>query len=320
MATVPTPQAGCFVAYYPNPVWQKTPCVGSPPATMTVGDGNDEVAKESSGNLIGTVLGVLSASGVKSEADSDGAKHCGIADGANCYSLQINTNGKFPVTYFGVSTLGFMQFVYSSAGASGNCGTATCGKLWIEYWLHDYHEDYGSCPSQEPGAGGGWFTTGNKTNPGKSCIFNLNGVLTPSMQATNLSGMLMWASANSYSPSQDEVGLCIPDEGCYATSNSDAVLDLSQNWLQSEFNIFGFNDASQAVFNSGTTINVVNILQNPKGEPFGTIPCTIDGPTAETNNLNLGSCGPATLSELPFASIGTPTYSSVTGISFTESN
>ena len=92
--------------------------------------------------------------------------------------------------------------------------------------------------------------------------------------------------------------------------------------MQSEFNIFGAGSGSQAVFNSGTTITVVNILENPLGAAFGTVPCLIGGNTAETNNLNLDSCARASVTETksqPFYSPSSET-GNVTGITFTESN
>ena len=244
MTEIPTPRAGCFTATYPNPVWQQTQCASRPIQPETIGNGNDEVVK-SSGTLIGGVLaGFTSVSGVTSEADS--------VKGSNYYSLQLNTNGQFPVTYYGKSTTGWEQFVYEN--------TPTQGKVFISYWLHGYHEDYGNCPpaSQDPpGGGSGWITPGST---GKSCFFNTSALLTPTVPPADLSGLSMSAYANSvYSGPLDQVTLCVPfwavlqapsRGSCYALSVTDTVLNLYQNWVQSEFNIFGTGNGSQAVFNS----------------------------------------------------------------------
>jgi hypothetical protein len=118
-------------------------------------------------------------------------------------------------------------------------------------------------------------------------------------------------------------------------SRPDTVLNLYQNWYRSEFNIIGYTDGSRANFNSGATINVVNILENHLGFTGGIIPvglgtgsCQNHGLTGETNNLNLGSCGPATVAEanallaaVAEANPQNPSFVvAVTGISFTESN
>jgi hypothetical protein len=87
----------------------------------------------------------------------------------------------------------------------------------------------------------------------------------------------------------DEDELCISGGNCYSVTITDGVVNLYQNWQNAEFNIFGYCCGSEANFNSGTSITVVNSLKDQSGNLI-TPSCVITGYTAETNNLNLGSC------------------------------
>ena len=370
MMKLPTPQAGCYAATYPNPSWQQKQCGPASTQHETVGDGYDwtatsatEIGQASTAciqSLCATIGGVLAAftsvKGVTSETDQCVApflQGCIGKDPGNgqegWYSLQINSNTfctsatsgcnslvPYPVEYDGNPTTGWEQFIYSSH-TGGNCGISTgCGGLWIEYWLLGFAKTYGSCPRDVPPDGGnGWLTFG------ANCAFNTGTDLTPTVPPADLSSLSMWAYANSvYSGPADQVGMCFQTIGniegaCYAMSRPDTVLNLYQNWYRSEFNIIGYTDGSRANFNSGATIYVVNILENHLGFTGGIIPvglgtgsCQNHGLTGETNNLNLGSCGPATVAEanallaaVAEANPQNPSFVvAVTGISFTESN
>lgn len=165
MRRIPAPQAGCFMASYPNTVWQPTQCTTAPlrpfqpmiaPLTV-VGNGNDWAAQSSS-TLIGSSTGSFTVSGLTSEADS--------LQGANYYSLQDNSNTfTTSTTYTGSkSTTGWQQFIL--ANEPGN----NAGKIFIQYWLINYQSTYGSCPSTgPPGAGASpWIPTPD----GKNCFAN----------------------------------------------------------------------------------------------------------------------------------------------------
>jgi len=228
--------------------------------------------------------------------------------GANYYSLQINANSGFPVTYHGKKTTGWEQFIYQNNGFSGSCGTSSCGMVWIEYWLNGYYTAYGKCPpaSQDPpGGGSGWF------NSNGNCYFNTNGPVTPYEPPTNLLNLILYGYSNSaviHNPSKDQVTLCVTGGDCYLKSLTDTVLYLYKYWTQSEFNVFGYINGSRAEFNSGTTIDVLTTIENHAGGAFTKQPtCLKGGTTGETNNLNLGSC----LTNLP----GLPSW-----ITFTESS
>jgi hypothetical protein len=105
--------------------------------------------------------------------------------------------------------------------------------------------------------------------------------------ATNLASLSLEGYANF--GSNDEVNFCVSGVGCSSISITDQVLNLYLNWQDSEFNVFGYGDGSQANFNQGTTITVTNTLKDQSGNVI--VPsCASGGYTGETNNLNLGSC------------------------------
>ena len=268
MSYSPVPHSGCFEATYPSTVWQGRQCVTAPLLPLlpsTVGNGNDYVAK-SPGTLIGSSFGSFqSIYGLTSETDS---KY-----GANYYTLQDNTNFfTTSTTYTGSkSTTGWEQFVYSSTGY-----------IFIQYWLIGYQSAYGSCPSTGPPSGSSWMTYSG------SCYANSPGYSVPSETALNLANLALKGYAN-FANSNDEVVLCISGGSCYAVAITDQVVNLYQHWQYAEFNVVGYGSGSQANFNPGTTITVVNTLKDQNGNVI--VPsCVNTGYTGETNNLNLGSC------------------------------
>jgi hypothetical protein len=90
----------------------------------------------------------------------------------------------------------------------------------------------------------------------------------------------------------------------YSVSGKDTVLDISQVWQQSEFNVVGDAGGSRADFNEPVSITVkVALTDGTTSAPT----CVANaGSTGETNNLDLGKCSTAS---------GSSPY-----IEFTESN
>jgi len=275
IASLPTPQAGCFVATYPNEVWQQTQCVTPPSEPGTVGNGNDWLA-QTSGPKIGQTDGSFIASGITSEK---------VGTQANSYSIQLNSNINFPVTYHGkkVPGGGWEQFYFLNRVAP----SPSTGLLFIQYWLYGYHQAYGVCPpyTQNPPRGTGWMLDSS----GNNCYANSATKATPFMKATQLGSQELYGYANF--KGKDEARLCfIPTKTCYAVSVKDSVLNLYKYWTQSEFNAVGNCCLSQAVFNTGTDIDVVVSIYD-QTETLIAPTCVLGGFTGETNNLNLGSCG-----------------------------
>jgi hypothetical protein len=227
-------------------------------SAQTVGDSVDYVAKAP--GLMDLAVGQFSAiTGVTSETGYDGA---------NDYSLQLNSNFMSSPACSGHSgCLAWEQFVYSSGEQS----------LFIQYWLLDY----GTCPS-------GWNSYSG------DCWKNSSAVAVPTIPVTELINVDLWGGAAS---ANDTVTLTTgsyhPGGGAdsYSFTTPTSVLDLVAGWSESEFNVFGDGGGSSASFNSGSTIGVrIQLLEQASTQTAPT--CVANaGTTGETNNLTLtGGC------------------------------
>ncbi|MBB6249461.1 hypothetical protein [Rhodanobacter sp. A1T4] len=299
MHASPPNKTGCFHISYPQTEWAQVGCTAAPNRpfakwpksssnflgaaafakfqAQTVGDGTDYVA-EVPGLLTYSVGDFPTVSGVTSETGSLGA---------NDYSLQLNSNFMSTAACNGHSgCLAWQQFIYSSGEQA----------VFMQYWLIDY----GTCPS-------GWNTDGD------SCYKNSAAVSVPKIAISELNQLSIWA--NAIPGGVDQVGLGTGDDyitsgvDFYAIREPDSVVDLSSDWKESEFNIFGDGGGSAATFNQGSSITVFNQL-GEQGSVYYAPTCVQNaGTTGETNNLTLGSC--STLAGSP---------SSNPSMTFTESN
>jgi hypothetical protein len=274
------PAEGCFHASYPSLTWEAVECAVAPDVlflprrggiSQTVGNGNDYAAQVASGTLISTSIGSFpTVTGVKTETGTLGA---------NDYSLQLNSN-----------------FVTNSAACNGAGSPAAC-IIWeqfvyasgyetafMQYWLLNWNNP---CPD-------GWTGYSN-------CVMNSAAVTVLQESVTDLSKLKL--SGSAVEGGMDTLVLTVGTEA-YSTTGSDSVLDLATAWTESEFNILGDGNGSAATFNSGSSVTVkVAVSNGTEDAPT----CASDaGTSAETNNLNLGSCS---------STGGTKPY-----IEFTESN
>jgi hypothetical protein len=262
------PAQGCFQASYPSLTWSKIECTLAPnipyrPRTgaisQTVGDGNDYAAEVTSGVISKTVGSFPKVKGVTSET--------GLL-GANDYSLQLNSNFMNTAACNGASNpakcLDWEQFVYSSG----------YGQAFMQYWLINYDT---RCP-------GGWFSYGG------DCYTNSAAVNAPQAVITELKKLKLSGSAKKGTGKKAGIDTLVFAIGtqAYSTTGLDTVVDLATAWTESEFNIVGDGDGSEASFNTGSSVTVkVAVANGTKNAPT----CAADsGTTAETNNLNLGSC------------------------------
>jgi len=263
----PTPGEGCFRASYPAMSWHRVVCKAAPArpfgiaslprhgaAGRTVGNGNDFAA----------VTSTITKSAVGSFPSVTGVTKETGADGANSYTLQLNS-GFMNTAGCNGSTTGacqtWEQFVYSS-------GEETA---FMQYWLINYGN---SCP-----AGGSWNSYEG------SCYKNSAAVSVPKIAITSLGKLKV--SATAVSGGTDTLVFTGPTEA-YTTTGKDSVVDLATAWKQSEFNIVGDGGGSKAKFNTGVDLTVEIALQDG-----GTAAPTCqgkDGTTGETNNLTLGKC------------------------------
>ncbi|HKT21917.1 MAG TPA: Ig-like domain-containing protein, partial [Nitrososphaerales archaeon] len=193
--------------------------------------------------------------------------------GANYYTLQDDSQFFATTTTYtaGLPATGWEQFIYL------NYPSANTGYAYIQYWLLNFESEYGGCPSTSPPGGSIWIVFSG------SCYANGPAALVPLESASNLGSLVLSGYANFNS--NDESYLCINGGSCFGVGVTSQVLDLYQNWVDSEFNIFGAGSGSQANFNPGTTLWVSNVLSSNV-----VASCTTNGYTGETNNLNIGSC------------------------------
>jgi len=139
--------------------------------------------------------------------------------------------------------------------------------------------------------GTGWIGGSPADLAGNSCYGNGNGVNVPRISFTNL-GLLTLTGTASYATSANAlIKLAISGGSSYSVNTDPAnILNLYQNWHQSEFNVVGDASGSQAVFNGGTSITVSNALANVDGGPIASTCASGAGTTGETNNLFLQPC------------------------------
>jgi hypothetical protein len=288
------PAEGCFTVSYPDVIWQEVDCKPLHPRVRPVlrkrgegqiaGNGDDYVAQGP--GLTSAALGSFpTVTGVKSE------KSVGVAEygdggilGPNEYSLQLNTdfNGTTAACDGHSGCVVWQQFIYATDYAVE--GEAA---VFMQYWLISWGDS--ACPSGFGSDGEG------------DCYGNSNYVSAPDVKPTSLASLSL--DGSTVSGGNDTV--TFTDAGkAYSVSGKDSVLDISQVWEQSEFNIVGDAGGSRADFNKPVSITVkLALTDGTTAAPK----CVADaGTTGESNNLNLGSCT-ATGAAAPF-------------IEFTESN
>jgi hypothetical protein len=290
----PQQEEGCFQAAYPSTVWEQveckelhprvTPRFHRPGEGQVTGNGNDYVA-EAPGLISATLGSFAKVSGVKTEK-SVGVPLFGDGGilGPNEYSIQLNTDfqGTTAACDGHSGCVVWQQFIYATDyEVKGEAA------VFMQYWLIGWGNS--KCPT-------GFFSAG-----GGDCYGNSNAVSAPDVAPTSLGSLSVSASANS---GGNDTVVFTDGTTAYSVSGLDTVLDISQVWHQSEFNIVGDAGGSRADFNKPVSITVkVELTDGVTTAPT----CVADaGSTGESNNLNLGKCTTAS---------GTTPY-----IQFTESN
>jgi hypothetical protein len=277
----PDLREGCFQASFPSIVWEQVECkalqprvhpvVRKPGEAEIAGNGNDYVA-ESSGLTSAARGSFTTVTGVKSEK-SVGVKEYGDGGilGPNEYSLQLNTNftGTTAACKDHSGCLVWQQFVYATDYAVE--GEAA---VFMQYWLIGWGSS--SCPS------------GFHTDDEGDCYGNSNYVSAPDVKPASLHSLSL--SGTAAAAGSDTV-VFTDGSKAYRVSGSDKVLDISQVWKDSEFNVVGDAGGSRADFNTPVSITVkLALTDGTTSAPT----CLADsGTTAESNNLNLGKCSTA---------------------------
>ena len=296
MRNTPVPGKGCFHASYPEAAWQHVECkevaphmrpsVNQAAGPQDVGNGLDYFTGISQG-LITSVFGKFFISGVESETNVPTASTPAGSNpplGSNAYTLQINTNyaqtaacGDYGTCYV------WQQFVYATDPAIGE------GSLFMQYWLLGW---YGNCPR-------GWGA-GPQTN---QCHHNSKAAAVPNIPVTNLGDVILTGSVEN--GGNDYIWLEYGDDS-WVVGNTDSSapcceggLDIASVWNQTEFNVVGDTNDTQAQFNKGSQIIVVLALQDGSDaapqciqpqQNYQNYILYENGGTGETNNMTLGTC------------------------------
>ena len=262
MNLTPTPGVGCWTASFPGLLWLKAQCSSYQPGPKTVGNTVDFNATSSPYSIVASSGQITSETGFTSEYDNGNN-----TQNPDYYTLQLNSN-TFQTTVEGIGQYkAWEQFLFENEGSPHNNGYVFI-QLWFfgygrspcpVYWLSD---GYGNCYRNSP------MTSFGYVSPGSLTSYILDGTVTSTT---------------------DTAKFCDTYTGtCAASSATDRLIGLynSNAWFSTEFNILGFQDSSQAVFNSGVALNVKTDNNQP------TQSCGNRGLSGETNNLNLnlGSC------------------------------
>ena len=289
---------GCFHASYPSTRWEKVECADAPgyrsappKITQTLGNAHDFVAQAPSGHLFNAAEGeftkvsdVTSEKGVNvpfGDGESDGIT------GKNEYTLQLNTDIAYTAAC-GVyaDCFAWQQYVMSTNTPVSLSSDKLTKKtqVFIEYWLINYGaSSSATCPA-------GFLNGGPSGAGGVNCVQNSKAVTVYDGQLpiTNLANLELEGTATE---NGTDYAIVYYDSDSYAASTKDSYTDISTEWSQAEFNVFGNAGGSRADFNTGASLTVAIVVSDGStSAPTCIRPAKDDGTTGETNNLDPGEC------------------------------
>jgi hypothetical protein len=314
---VPTPKLGCFTSNYPENSWREIPCKTPPPTLFLPripgkakvqevgGPSNVDFVTVINGNMIEAEGSFDSIGALENECDVQCPKQvCPSSPScagqpASSFSLQLNTNPMSNAQICSGSPSpstcqAWEQFVYSQ---SQNC--AGCqGDTFIQYWLLNFGPAGTSCPPPVASSSscangvqsGQWCSFQFSPTGPVFCVMNATGSATPPTEPINtlneleLDGLTSGGGMTADSVITWEGG--IP----FRATGSNIFPDLNSLWKQTEFNVFGNGNGSEAVFNQDATIHVRNGVSSGTSSGPG---CVDKSFTGESNNLTLVNTGPA---------------------------
>jgi hypothetical protein len=301
----PLPGPGCYMSGFPTINWVQMPCEMAPAYPHDVGNGVDNIAQATNDGGIGTAIGGFkNVTGLIQEYDSFA--------GGNAFSLQMNTN-RFVANTVAAQvnnqpSSGWQQFVASFDPFSLlnpiNLAPSAC--ILISYQVSNAN----GCPSSQL-MGATWTQVGDR-----GCYLESPSLSVPMSNISDLDNMLLEASINQNGLDAVVLFAGTPRQ-VFAVAVPTNFLGLNGFWSQAEFNVFGLGDASQAVFNEGTTMTVTNTLVAAGGAP---ISASCVGPTAPGGMGPSATGGPGTTGETNNLDLGCPCFAEGAGIFFTESN
>ena len=263
-----------------------------------------------------------SAAGAISEAVGQfpGSASLGISEtgarGANDFSLQLNTNQFTTAACTPPGTtaksgdcIAWQQFIYSNFARGA----------YIQYWLIGYFDNRATCSADFGRRAWRLLPDGRNTFKPTPAIsgapgcFRNSAMTSPATPQITLTGeaLLNMNLLGRVAANSDSVVMSTFDiaQDMYAGSGLGDPLGLTGAWTDTEFNVFGDGNSTEANFGSGTTFNVAIDVG---GDATCTTP--LHGVTAESNNLTAVTSLEGTTC---CAWKATPTYG---GIQFTQSN
>jgi hypothetical protein len=305
------PKAGCFSASYPAAAWHEEQCTPVPahkPVPPPVRHRSTaNLGKEQVGNRIDVAAQVTGPPITSVEGSFP--KVVDVTDVASngtsgLYSLQLNTSQfSSPTACAHAATpsncLAEVQFVFHVSSVHSY--------VYLEYWLLNFGA---SCPGTGnipaiPGVPAGISWTASEGD----CFFDSPSTQLPPQDIVNIGSIRLTGSVQE---GLDQVTVLLPDGSVSGQSIPDEVFNLGQAWNEAEFNVFGYDDSLEAVFNYGAGL-VVN-LEVENGSTTTPTPIT-DGWTAETNNFFLANGGCAMNTQPPSIAFAEATNQSQLGSS-----
>ena len=311
MLRVPQPKKdACYSATYPDREWHEVPCQTPPhilfpprqrggmtSTTIVGGQGPDfsplvspsyiTEAEGSFGNvsISGTECSVPCPPDVAGIPTCPANPSCsGLT--ANVYTLQMNSKPFTTSTCGGSPTCqGWEQFVYDGVG-----------QLYIQYWLENYAPAGTLCPTPRssgcsantPVQNDGWCPFQFTPAGNVYCVVNSPTMVqapaatVSSFGTVNLTGTAANGTSNDKATLHVGIAMRTVPGGNYFP-------DLGTQWQETEFNVFGDGSGSQAVFGTGTTLEVRSGVTS--GSTAGPS-CDLHTFTGESNNLTLVNAAP----------------------------
>lgn len=278
MVTRALPKSGCFHASYPNTEWEEVACAPAPthpnPRSKnhvskpnTVGDWSGDFSAQTTGIIKSATGSFRSVNYDGTTGSVQGYVLGGTTLTNDVFMFQINTQFfSTPVCAGHSGCQGWQQFLFSQTQCGGPC-------VFIEYWLLSYGSTCPGSPWISDGAGDCWYN-----GPATS--------ITPAPTIANLPNMKLTATAAA--GGKDTVVFYDAATGNLTANGQDSVLDVSGDWKNAEFNVFGDCCSTETFFSTPATL----VIETDINDGTINVPaCGTESYTAETNNLTIANAG-----------------------------
>lgn len=304
----PRPKKGCFTASYPEKQWREVQCKVAAPHKLfppqrggmsridTVGGAGPDFSATVTGHITESEGSFDVVSGISTECSVPCPNQvCPVnptcATTTNAYSLQLNSAPFTTSACSGSpnpgSCQGWEQFVYQGSGGG-----------FIQYWLLTYGPAGTLCPTPRHSgcAAGTSYSDGwcpFQFTPAGSvyCVVNAPTDSTaPATPAASLAQLKLRGTAAGVMGAATDAIVVTVGATLYPANGGNYFPDLGSQWNEVEFNVFGDGNGSQAVFNSGSTLQVrTGVISGTNLGPG----CHLKSWTGESTNLTLANSPPA---------------------------